>query len=342
MNPSKKILLTGASGTVGLEVLRQLYEQKEKYEITVFDLKTDKSKRRLAPFRKDIRIIYGNICNQHDLTKASMGQDIVLHLAAIIPPNADENPDLTHKVNTLGTKNLIESLEKYSPSAFFIYSSSISIYGDRVESPLITIKDPLNPSPGDVYGKTKMESEQIIKKSQLNWSIFRLTAVMGGHKISSIMFDMPLKTSLEIVTPEDAARAFVNSAEKQAELSQKVFNLGGGPACRILYKDFLSQSFKIYGLGKVDFPANTFAEKNFHCGYYQDGNELEKILKFRNDSLADYFEKEKRELSRTKKLISTLLRKPIKLYLEKQSKPFLGYKRQDLKILRQFFYSVPN
>ena len=33
----KKILLTGASGTVGLAVLKQLCTIKNKYEVTVFD-----------------------------------------------------------------------------------------------------------------------------------------------------------------------------------------------------------------------------------------------------------------------------------------------------------------
>lgn len=45
MKNRKKILLTGASGTVGKEVLKQLYELREKFEITVFDVKTTKSKK---------------------------------------------------------------------------------------------------------------------------------------------------------------------------------------------------------------------------------------------------------------------------------------------------------
>lgn len=339
MRTRKKILLTGASGTIGFEVLKQLYENIELYDITVFDIKSHKSKRKFAPYKKSINIVYGNICKDNDIMNVSAEQDIIIHLAAIIPPLADEKPELSYQVNTIGTEKLIRLLEKHSPNAFFIYSSSISVYGDRLENPFMKINDILDPSEGDEYAKTKIEAENIIKNCKLDWSIFRLTAIMGGHKMSKLMFHMPLKTPLEIATPVDTARAFVNAIEKQVQLSKKIFNLGGGSNCRILYDGFLSRSFEIYGLGELDFPPKSFAEKNFHCGYYQDGDVLDNILNFGNDTLESYFEKEKRELSSIKKAIIAILKKPIKFYLQKQSEPLIAYKNQDKKRMHHFFNS---
>ena len=333
----KNVLLTGASGTVGQEVLRQLYESRSKYDITVFDVKSRKSEKFLKPFGKEINIVYGNITNDDDLIKVCFDKDVVIHLAAIIPPLADDRPELSYTVNTLGTERLIRFLEQNSPKTFFLYSSSISVYGDRLHTPWINVNDRLNPSEGDEYAKTKILSENLVQNCKLDWSIFRLTAIMGGHKISKLMFHQPLKTSLEIASPKDTGRAFINAIEKQEQLSHKIFNLGGGESCRIIYEDFLSRSFNIYGLGKFDFPPKSFAEKNFHCGYYKDGCVLDDILNFQRDTLALYFENEKRRIPFLLKIIISIFHKPIKLYLQRQSEPLAAYRNQDIKLINHYF-----
>ncbi|MGO1584982.1 hypothetical protein [Mesonia sp.] len=151
------------------------------------------------------------------------------------------------------------------------------------------------------------------------------------------MFHQPLDTSLEIATPSDTARAFVNAIPKQKELSKKIFNLGGGESCRTSYKDFLTRSFKIYGLGEFTFPDKAFAEKNFHCGYYADGDNLEEILHFRQDSLTDYFENEKENFSSFKKFGASLLQRAIKWCLLQQSEPLEALKNNHKKLKQQFF-----
>lgn len=336
MENKTNVLLTGASGGVGLEVLKQLYDAK-KYNITIFDIETSHSVKSFSPFKSEIEIIYGNIANKQDVEFACKNKDVVIHLAAIIPPLADEEPELAKKVNTGGTNNIIRGLEAFSPKAFLLYSSSISLYGDRVKNPYITISDPLIPSEGDEYAHTKIAAENLIKSSKLDWSIFRLCAIMGKHKISKLMFHEPLNTSFEIATLRDTARAFVHAIEKQGELSRKTFNLGGGESCRIMYDDFLKRSFKIAGLGKLDFAPKSFAEQNFHCGFYADGDELENILHFRKDSLETYFEDQKRNTSFIQKALATLFRRPIKYFLQKKSEPLHAYKTNDQKEIKRYF-----
>ena len=331
----KNILLTGASGTVGFEVLKQLVK-KDVYNISIFDKSSKLSIEKLKPFEK-VNLIYGDITNLHDVEKIPNDIDVVIHLAAIIPPLADENPTLAQNVNTGGTNNLIQQLKKNSPNAFFMYSSSISVYGDRIENPYIKVGDALIPSEGDAYAKTKIASEKLVKESGLDWTIFRLAAIMGNHKMSKLMFHQPLNTALEIATPRDTARAFVNGIEKQQELSNKIFNLGGGESCRLSYEHFLERSFAIFGLGKLNFPEHSFADKNFHCGYYADGDDLENIVHFRQDTMEDYFEMEAEKVSALKKGAASLFKKPIKWYLLKQSEPYNAFKNQDKKQIQHYF-----
>ena len=131
MNSKINVLLTGASGTVGSDVLQQL-AQLENINLTVFDQKAVKSKRIFATYKDHINVIYGDLTNEKDVATIPDKLDIVIHLAAIIPLLADVKPELTRKVNVIGTKTLLNRLEMNSPNAFFMYSSSISVYGDRV------------------------------------------------------------------------------------------------------------------------------------------------------------------------------------------------------------------
>ena len=90
----------------------------------------------------------------------------------------------------------------------------------------------------NLYGQSKLDAETIVRNSSLNWTVFRLAAIMKNHKISKLMFHMPLDTKLEICTPEDTARAFLHAIFKSALLRGRVFNLGGGESCCMTYREF--------------------------------------------------------------------------------------------------------
>lgn len=319
-----RILVTGASGNIGREVLKTLVQHKNDFDITVFDKFSKTSHKVLSPYQKDISIIYGDISNPADTVVATQNQDIVIHLAALIPPTAYDHPELAYKINVEGTKNLIHNLETNAPEAFLIYTSSVAVYGDRLKNHHIRVTDPINPVEGDTYGQSKVEAEHLVKNSQLKWSIFRLSAIMGAgnHKISGIMFLMPLETPLEITTPEDAANALFKATKHLDTLQGRIFNLGGGTKNRIIYRDFLKQNFKIYGLGALNFPEGAFASKDYHCGYYADGDELEAILRFRNDNLSSYFEKVKKSVSWFTYSLASIFNPIIKRVLLLKSEPY--------------------
>ena len=259
-----RILLTGASGTVGSATLAQLVVRGQ-HEITVFDIEGKKARKVFKPYQDSIHTFYGDIANKADLTEACKNQDVVIHLAAVIPPLADDEPELAERVNTGGTGNLLECLQEYSPQAFFIYGSSISVYGDRLQDPYIKVGDPLVASVGDEYAKTKIAAEKLVQNSGLDYTIFRITAVFGAnnHEISKLIFHMPLATPIEFITPEDAGKAFARAVEHQDDLRGQIFNLSGGAACQVIYRDFLTESFINAGLGRPGFPENSFATRNF-------------------------------------------------------------------------------
>ncbi len=333
------MLVTGASGTVGKEVVSQLLRAPDKFDVSVFDIKTNRSQRFYRTLKNRVRVCFGDLGDKKAVAEACKGKDAVIHLAAVIPPVADEKPALAENVNVTGTRNLVEATRAFSPEAFFLYSSSISVYGDRLKNPWIKTGDPLVPCKRDFYAQTKLRAEEIIRRGGLSWTIFRLTAIMGAknHGVSPLMFHMPLETKLEICTPADAARAFVQALEQRDALAGKVFNLGGGAACRTSYEAFIRRSFQIAGLGEPDFAPGTFAEKNFHCGYYADGDVLENILHFRRETLEDYFVQLKKALPPWQKAVTVLFRSIIKKRLQRASEPFQALKHGNREDVAYFF-----
>lgn len=336
----KKILITGATGAVGSAVLKQLYSLRKVYNITVLVRMSRKTKKLLKQY-KGINIIYGDLCNYNDVAVACTGQDYVIHLAAVIPPRAEYFPEEANKVNVGGTRNIVRALEDHAPNAFLLYSSSVAIYGDRLKSPEILTSDPLESTPWDAYGNSKIEAEKIIQNSNLNWTIYRLSAIMGigNHKISKIMFHMPLETIMEITTVRDTARAFVNSIGKEKQLSNKVFNLGGGESCRISYLEFMTRAFDCYGMGPVNFPKYAFALQNYHCGSYKDGHLLEEIIHFRNDTVDTYFIRFGGAVPKIQRLLTKLVNRPVKWGLLMSSEPYRAHKKRDRVMIDRFFGS---
>ena len=152
------------------------------------------------------------------------------------------------------------------------------------------------------------------------------------------MFHMPLATSMEIASPGDTGRAFIHAIDKKEMISKKIFNLSGGEKCRTTYQELLSRSFDIFGLGKLDFPDKAFAEKNFHCGYYDDGDELNNILHFRTETLDDYYRCEKLKVSVWKKALTYGLKSQINSYLLKKSEPYQAHKTNDPEMIKRYFY----
>jgi len=335
----KRILVTGASGEVGLKVVEMLLN-KTNYIVRVFSLPDRFSKRRLKRFFNRVEVIWGDITNQHQITEAVKECHAVIHLAAVLPPLADSKPDLAHKVNVEGTRNLVQAMEKETEGLFFLYASSVAIYGDRLHSPWIRVSDPLLPSDGDYYAQTKIEGERLVRNGKVDWSIFRLSAIMSeNRKLDPLFFHMPLDTEIEVTSTRDTAYALVKALSHQEQLSQRTFNLGGGPCCRVSYREFLRENFARMGLDFSLLPEKAFAERNFHCGYYADSGELESILHFQRDCIRDLYASMENKVPASQRFLSKLFQRIIISELLKRSEPWKARKKLASAAARKFFHT---
>ena len=339
----KKVLLTGASGVVGFEVLKELLTRKAAYRVRVLNIDSKFERQLFQPYQDDVEIIWGDIRDSSCVRRALQNVNAVIHSAGIIPPLADQNPRLAREVNVEGTKNIVDGIKQQPVPPKLLFTSSISVYGDRIDQPYITVNDPLIPSDGDDYARTKIDAERIIIDSGIPHSIFRLCGILTREfKIQPLMFHMPLNTSLEWCHPSDVGYALTQAIEEEGVVNG-VYNLGGGEECRIVAKDFLNKMFSIWGLDPSILPDYAFAIQNFHSGFYQDGYKLNQILGFRTKTLMDYLDMVKEKVSpNKKKLICLIPRSLIRQFLLRMSEPLQAIRENDDLLIKRFYGSRKN
>lgn len=320
---SIKVLLTGAFGNVGLSTLKELL--KKEYQIRVFEISNRKNRKLAKKFKNRIEIIWGDLRNKEDVYKAVQDQDIVIHLAAIIPPLADANPNLAESVNVGGTKNILNVIKIQNHKPKLIFTSSVAVYGDRRFDPVIKVTDTLAPSKGDYYAITKITAERLIRESGIDFAIFRLTYITSIDKLNMdpLMFHMPLDTHIEICDTKDVGLALVNAIECD-DVWGETFNIAGGNECRITYREYLNDMMEIFGLGRNFLPEEGFAEKDFHCGY-MNTSKSQNLLNYQKHTLDDYYTEVKKKIG-PKRHFMPAIRWIIRLNLLKRSERYRRYR----------------
>jgi dTDP-4-dehydrorhamnose reductase len=131
-----KILITGGNGQLGLALKDVL--TKEKILLTDtdnMDITEPSQIERIFTDFKPTHLIHGAAMTNVD--------------------GCEENPEMAHKVNAEGTKNLAEACKKHNCQ--MMYVSTDYVFDGKKQEPY-TEED--EPNPQSVYGKTKLEGEK--------------------------------------------------------------------------------------------------------------------------------------------------------------------------------------
>jgi nucleoside-diphosphate-sugar epimerase len=154
-----------------------------------------------------------------------------------------------------------------------------------------------NANPRGAYGETKLQAENIIKESGIDYVILRLTATMYlSFSISDIkrMFTVPLNNRVEYCHPDDTALAILNAVKYFDLVKGNTLVISGGPQERMLYKDMLGRILGVMGLPVP--PAHKFTGEPYYLDWY-DTAKAQKLLNFQHRSFADYIRDFSRQLS---------------------------------------------
>ena len=210
-----------------------------------------------------VEIAKGDLANARDVRDAVDGAGSIVHLAAILPPVAEANPDLTNRVNVEGTRVLLEAAEEAAPDSRFVFSSSVSVYGAARTGAVVSADDPV--APDDVYAKSKSASEALVTAAALEWAVLRISGVAVP------VFQEPPEEwpflagqQIEFVHRDDAVSA-IAAAVGSADAAGRIFNIAGGPAWRMTGEKYVSDYF---GLLEVDPEEAVYQASPGHFAWY--------------------------------------------------------------------------
>lgn len=164
LDPSKKILITGAAGFIGFHLAKKLLEQ----NVTVvgFDNINNYYDVSLKYARLDIlkkyprfTFVKGDLADDAAVNKmfAENKFDIVVNLAAQAGVRYSiENPRAYIDSNVIGFFNILEAC-RHNPVEHLLYASSSSVYGNQQKTPFSTYDNV--DSPISLYAATKKSNE---------------------------------------------------------------------------------------------------------------------------------------------------------------------------------------
>jgi len=244
--PGERILVTGASGQIGTDLVGELRKRYGRESVVASDIREpeDGSPMSDGPFRL-LSVLDGD---SMESAIQEEGIGTVYHLAAILSATGEANPELCHRVNVGGTVCVLEAARDFKLKVYA--PSSIAVFGPDAPkvAPQVT---PLNPT--TMYGKTKVTGEVLAMNywkqygvdvrgirypGLISWKapagggttdyavdIFR-AAIDTGHYECFVRED----TQLPMMYMDDAIRGTISLMESPSENlgpSRAGYNIGG-------------------------------------------------------------------------------------------------------------------
>lgn len=211
----KNVLVTGGTGFIGVEVVRQLSEDGLSPRALV-----RRPHRASLLNAYDIEPLQGDLTLPKTLERAVDGIDTVIHLGGrasfesydrLKPTIVDGTLDLARRAAADGVEH-------------FVFASSLFVYGNQARP--IDSTSPIEPVMG--YGKAKLEAElglaEIARSAEMTLSCLRLPHVYGPQSIlyrqvrtGIAIFPGGMDNTCGQLHVEDAARALVAAADQRWE-----------------------------------------------------------------------------------------------------------------------------
>ncbi len=282
------ILITGAFGNIGLSTLQALAGRG--HQVRCFDLPTRANQKLALAHAKGLQVLWGDVRQFQAVQAAVQDQDLVIHLAAIIPElshtghHSETDTELSHAVNVGGMRNLVHAVKGMAQPARIIFTSSLSVYGRTQQ--LLPPRDTTNAvNPVGHYALQKVMAEQILRASGLDWAVLRLAAAVPVKLVfDRAMFLIPPHNRIEFVHTRDVGIALANAVDK-AGLWRQVWHIGGGARCQTTYGQMQAQVMAL--LGQAPLPETVFSKVDYSVDWL-DTTASQALLQYQQRTFDDY------------------------------------------------------
>ncbi len=201
-----KICIIGGTGTLGTELTRQLLKKESVEKILILSRNEHNQKKHFNQFKsKKLEYFIADIKDVSSLFCRLSDVDVCFHVAALKHVDTCElNPIECVNINTLGTINIIRSLNRRTK---LVFSTS-----DKAVMPI------------NSYGMAKAISENIIKQYYPKYKIFRWGNVVGSQGSAINIFrDKLLTGELLPVTDMNMTRFWISIEDAVKFMIAKTF-----------------------------------------------------------------------------------------------------------------------
>ena len=288
----KTVFVTGATGTMGQETVKQLLARSPRFKVRVLARPSEKNRALLKKMAHPmLKVVWGDMADFACVKRCVAGSDYVLHIGAMVSPAADKYPEKTLYTNIGSTLAIIKAIQE-QPNAddiHLVYVGTVAETGDR-QYPVQMGRcgDPINPSIHDYYAISKVFSEFAVFESSLkHWVSIRQTGqypTNDGAGEEPIIFHQPPNNVLEWSTSIESGICMANICENWVPESfwRKAYNLSSGKGWRFTCWEFTNLMMEGMGMTFADTQdPRRMAKYNFHGHYFSDADALNDILHFR-------------------------------------------------------------
>jgi nucleoside-diphosphate-sugar epimerase len=282
-----KVLVTGAFGNLGQMVIRELERRGIAFRGT--DLPSAGNRSAARPHEGRVELAWGDIRDAAWLARQVEDVDAVIHLAGLLPPITDDQPELAEAVNVTATRQLVEAMARSPRRPLLVYPSSLTVFGaTQGRPPPRRTSDPVVAT--DAYTRHKLAVEALLAASSIRWVVFRVGVAVDSRTLSAEpsmlrkLLAVRADNRLEWVHPEDVALAMANAVQRADAVAGRVLLIGGGPRCQVTQSEFLGAAIAAAGLRWSE----RYHGRDEYYTDWLDTSESQRLLDYQRHGFDDY------------------------------------------------------
>jgi nucleoside-diphosphate-sugar epimerase len=328
MSMSETVLVTGAFGLVGSATVKRLAADGRRVVAT--DLGTPAQRKAAQGLPAGAHARWADLTDPAEVNRlvSEVSPAAIVHLAAVIPPLIYRNAELARRVNVDATAALVRAAASQSNPPRFIQASSNAVYGPRNPHRLRDLEHADTPSkPYDLYGGTKLEAEQRVRSSSLEWVVLRLGGVFSvdltamPFSSDAVTFESALPTDgrVHTVDARDVAAAF--AAATTADVAGEILLVAGDDSHLLRQGQIGPALFAAMGLTGAFYtgrPGNPDSNDDWFVTDWMDTTRAQEALSFQQRSWPEMLA-EMRANTTWKRYPLRLVRPVVKRFLKRRA-----------------------
>jgi nucleoside-diphosphate-sugar epimerase len=222
---------------------------------------------------------------------------VIIHLAAIIPPLVYRDAKLARRVNVDATAALVNAAENQPNPPLFLHASSCAVYGARNphrHTDRIGVDTPTRPC--ELYGGHKLEAEELVRSSSLDWVVLRLGGVLSVDP-SAMPFSsdivyfgsaIPSDCRVHCIDTRDVATAFAAAAQGNAV--GEILLIAGDDSLLLRQGEIgpaMAAAQGMVGVLPAGRPGDPNKDDDWYLNDWMDVTRAQQLLKFQHHSWPD-------------------------------------------------------